>query len=109
MNRRVILIVIARVHEVRLANLALIGNAPDGHGLLLGPCERGQQQTGQDGDDGDNHQQFDEGERQLTFELKGRGGFHNFEERHPNTGMLAFPASKLADAISRLANLANWM
>src|SRR5439155_21320805 len=77
-NRGVILTVVVRVHEERLADLALIGYARDRHGLLPGASKCGQQQAGQDGDDGNDHQQLDERERRSTPEPKEKGSFHGW-------------------------------
>jgi hypothetical protein len=46
-----------------LAQVALAGHA---FALLLGGAEHRQQEGGQDGDDGNDHQQFDEGKRRLS-------------------------------------------
>lgn len=43
--------------------LPLIATAYGGLGRVLGVHQRGKEQTGQDGDYGDNDQEFDEGER----------------------------------------------
>jgi hypothetical protein len=60
--------------------LLAVVEAADSYRLCSGPAERRQQQRRQDGDDGDNHQQFDEGkaESQVTGSICG-GCFHAIE------------------------------
>ena len=56
-------VVVIEINHEREADLFEIGNARRLLGLLLGATQRGQQQPGEDRDDGDDHQQFDQGER----------------------------------------------
>jgi len=42
----------------------------------LGAAEGGQEQAGENGDDGDDHEQFDESEGELPVKIGGGGMFH---------------------------------
>ena len=55
-------IVIIWIHRPCQRQLFDVGHALDGLGSLLGARQGGQKQGRQDGDDGDDHQQFDQGE-----------------------------------------------
>jgi hypothetical protein len=49
-----------QIHLQAEPNLVKIADAFGDLGLLFGPAERGQQQRGKNGDDGDDHEKFDE-------------------------------------------------
>ena len=59
-------LVIAGIHFPTEAQLPFIGEALDTLGLLLGLTKGGQKHRGQDGDDGDHHEQFDQGETEAS-------------------------------------------
>ena len=59
-RKKVIVVIRVKLHEnAKLPQIVQTGNP---FALGLGRGEGGQQQGGQNGDDGDHHQQFDEGE-----------------------------------------------
>jgi len=53
---------IARIQQVAQDDLFLIAGAADRLGLGLGPGQRRQKHARQDGDDGDDNEQFDQRE-----------------------------------------------
>ena len=70
------LVVVASVHVEGEAQLLGVGRAADGLGLFTGLGEGRQQHGGEDRDDGDDHQQLDQGEHGeflhlLSFSLVG--------------------------------------
>jgi hypothetical protein len=54
--------VVIQIHAICQEDLLLVADALDGLGLGLRFGQGGQQQRRQDGNDGDDHQQFDQGE-----------------------------------------------
>ena len=70
--------VVRQIHRKAEPNLVKIADAFGGLGRLIGSAERGQQQRGKNGDDGDDHEKFDECEspsaRHPAIE---KPGFHN--------------------------------
>jgi hypothetical protein len=57
-----LVVMIAEVKFPGDADLAELGTAGRGDALVFGATESGQEEGSQDGDDGDDDQQFDEGE-----------------------------------------------
>jgi len=55
-------IIVVGVHEPPQRYLLAVVHAVDALSLLFGPGQGGQQERRQDGNDGDDHQQFDQGE-----------------------------------------------
>ena len=53
---------VVREHFQAQSDLAKVGGATDGPAPLLGRTQSRQQQRREDRDDGDNHEQFDQGE-----------------------------------------------
>ena len=75
------LAVIIGKHLAAEAHLFFIAQAGDALGAFFGAGQRGQEHGGQNRDDGDDHQQFDEGERgagrpRLAGDFSKLGGFH---------------------------------
>ena len=60
-------VVVLLVHAHAEGDLLQVVDAADGTGLLAGFREGGQQHGGENGDDGDDHQQLDEGEMTRFF------------------------------------------
>src|SRR6266513_6389795 len=61
-GRRKPVLVVIRVHEECQAHLPEVVQAACLLAILLRARQRGQEHTSQNGDDGDHHQQFDQGE-----------------------------------------------
>jgi len=88
----------------------LAGVAGAGQGLRpsLGPAERGQQQSRQDGDDGNHHQELKQGEGWLPQD---RPGFHGGATMNPNRKVdqcvlgVCFGRGKSPSFLSRMAGM----
>ena len=61
------IVVIGEVHEPRGRQLLLVVDALNALRSGLGPGQGGQEERGQDGNDGDNHQQLDESETRTAW------------------------------------------
>jgi len=66
-------VVVLRVHHQSEPDLLLVGKAGRLPGFFAGLGEHGEEDGGEDGDDGDHHQQFDEGEGAVAA----RHGWHD--------------------------------
>ena len=58
-------LVVIGIHHRRHTYLAHVGGALDSLGLFLGHRQGGQKHTGQDCNDGDDHQKFNQGKTRL--------------------------------------------
>ena len=65
--RREVVCIVIGIHGVAEANLLEVAGAGDGARLLACLRERWQKHGGQDGDDGDDDQQFNQGEAEEFF------------------------------------------
>ena len=65
-----IIFVVVGKHDYAQADLLEVAGAIDDVGLLLGLGERRQQHGRQDGDDGDDHQKFNQGEPASMFRFQ---------------------------------------
>ena len=69
-------VIVLRKHEHRLADLVEVVHALDAQRLFLGALKGRQQQGGEDADDGDDHQQFDEGKAPAAWAFRRYHGFN---------------------------------
>ena len=66
----------AKLNRRRMCSVVGRRQARDRPGLVLRPAERRQEHAGQNRDDGDDHQQLNQGESRNSPARKRNGGFH---------------------------------